>query len=159
MASEERQPFRPRLRFGFSGPASKRTKEEAGVDDFLDSLSRRTSLGGEIDKETSVLMGETVENIDPDLETSGFGLSSRMKVSVGKIVLALILVGGVALLWLYGALGGLTDPLALDNLTRSEEIASIFSDPFKLGLLVLVSLVPILLLRRKHRAEAQLLYR
>jgi len=158
LASEERQPFRPRLRFGFSGPAAKRTREETGVDDFLDSMSRRSRLGNEIDQETSVITGETVESIDPALRASEFGLSRPLKIGLGKIVVALTLMGGVALLWLYGALGTLTSSSAFDNLTRSQEIASVFSDPFKLGLVALVSLVPILLLRRRHRAVEQLLH-
>lgn len=158
MASEERQPFRPRVRFGFSGPASRRTREEAGVDDFLDSLSRSASLGREIDNETSVLMGETVERIDPALEASEYGLSAPMRVSVRKIMLSLMLIGGVALLWLYGALAALAEPLAPENLAGSREIASIFSDPLKLGLLALVSFIPVFFLRRRNRAEARLIY-
>ena len=155
MASEERQRFRPRLRFGFSGPATRRTREEAGVDDFLDSLSRRSRLGSEIDQETSVLTGEA-ENIDPALQASEFGLSRPLKISLGKIVFALTLIGGVVLLWLYGALGTLISPLALDNLTRSGEVASVFSDPLKLGLVALVSFVPVFLLWRRHHAEERL---
>ena len=158
LASEEGQRFRPRLRFGFSGPATSRTREEAGVDDFLDSLSRRSRLGNEIDQETSVIIGEAEENIDPALRTSEFGLSSPLRIGLGKIVFTLTLIGGVVLLWLYGALGVNTSPLALDNLTSSEEIASVFSDPFKLGLMALVCFVPVLLLARRHRGERRRLY-
>ena len=158
LASEERQRLRPRLRFGFSGPAARRTREEAGVDDFLDSLSRRSRLGSEIDQETSVLAGEAEENIDPALQASEFGLSRPLKIGLGKIVFALTMIGGVVLLWLYGALGTLISPLALDNLTRSREVASVFSDPFKLGLVALVSFVPVFLLWRRHHAEERLAY-
>lgn len=158
LASEERQPFRPRLRFGFSGPAAKRTREEVGVDDFLDSLSRRSRFGNEIDQETAVLTGEVEESVDPALQASEFGLSRPLRAGLGKIVFTLTLIGGVVLLWLYGALGEFTSPIAIDNLTRSEEIASVFSDPFKLGLVALVSFVPVFFLWRRHRAEGRLLY-
>jgi hypothetical protein len=103
-------------------------------------------------------MGNAEENIDPALQASEFGPSRPLRIGLGKIVVALTLIGGVVLLWLYGALGTLTSPLALDSLTRSQEIASVFSDPFKLALVALVSLVPILLLKRRHRPEEQLLY-
>ena len=158
LASEERQRFRPRLRFGFSGPATRRTREEVGVDDFLDSLSRRSRLGSEIDQETSVLTGEAEENIDPALQGSEFGLSRPLKIGLGKIVFTLTLIGGVVLLWLYGALGTLISPSALDDLTRSGEVASVFSDPFKLGLVALVSFIPVFLLWRRHHAEERLAY-
>jgi hypothetical protein len=159
LASEERQRFRPRLRFGFSGSATSRTREEAGVDDFLDSLSRRSRLGSELDQETSVLMGNAEESIDPALQASEFGLSRPLKIGLGKIVVALTLIGGVVLLWVYGALGTLISPSAFDSLARSGEVASVFSDPFKLGLVALVSFVPVFLLRRRHHAEERLVYR
>jgi len=105
-----------------------------------------------------VLTGNTEESIDPALQASEFGVSRPLKIGLGKIVFTLTLMGGVVLLWLYGALGTLISPLALDNLTRSGEVASVFSDPFKLGLVALVSFVPVFLLWRRRRAEARLVY-
>jgi hypothetical protein len=137
---------------------ARRPREEASVDDFLNSMSRGKSLGEEIDQETSVITGEPVEVFDPALEASESGLSSVPRLAVGKIVLTLGLIGGVVVLWVYGALAGITGSLGLENLTGSGEVAGVFSDPLKLGVVALVSFLPVLFLRRRRRAEARLLF-
>lgn len=120
-------------------------------------MSRRSRLSSEIDQETSVLVGEGAANTEQVLKPHELGLPVSGRIGLAKIVSSLVLVGGMALLWLYGALGTLADPSALDRLARSPEIISVFSDPLKLGLVALVSFIPLFFLRRRHKTESRLL--
>jgi len=159
MGSGRRQPGRPKLRFGFTGPAMRRREDDVTVDDILDSMSRRAELSRQLDQ-------DTLSPLDSDLETSDYSANPsptialiRKRNNLGKVAFALIMASGMIMLWLYGVLTTLLDLSIINRLIQIPTYASVFTDPVKLGLVALLCFIPVIILRRRHRPETRLLYR
>lgn len=158
MGSRRRQPGQPKIRFGFTGPAIRRREDDATVDDILDSMSRRAKLSHQLDQ-------DTLSPLDIDLETSDHSPNPsptiariRKRNNLGKVAFALIMASGMIVLWLYGALPSFFDLSIINKLTQSPTYTSVFTDPVRLGLVALLCLIPVIILRRRHRPETRLLY-
>ena len=158
MGSGRRQPGRPKLRFGFTGPARRRLEDDVNVDDILDSMSRRAKLSHQLDQ-------EELSPLDGDLETSDHSPNPSPTIApiqkrnnFGKVSFALIIAAGMIVLWLFGAVTTLFDLSIINKLTQSPTYTSVFTDPVKLGLATLLCFIPVIILRRRHLPETRLLF-
>ena len=129
------------------------------VDEILDSLSRRSELGNDLDPvETARVEGSLAsEYLGETLQDSGLK-SGAGRGFLGKYAFVLMLMGGVVVVGLYGALKALTDPGGIVRVTQSPAFVSVFTDPVRLGLVLLFCLVPALTVRRRRSRQNRLAY-
>ncbi len=158
--SEDRRRPRSGRRFGFDGPRRHTyvREEDVSVDDILDSLSRRAELSdglgrAEITRVEDGFDGEVAS------ERTLLPIGSRgPQHSIGKYMFALLLLGGVLIVGLYGALKSVTEPSMILRLVQNPAFVSVFTDPLKLGLVALFCVIPLLIVRRRRRVQDRLLF-
>jgi hypothetical protein len=145
--------------FGFHGPRKKTRDNELGVDEILDSLSRRAELGTELDPVETAKVEDSLasEYLGAGLPDSGLK-AGKSRGFLGKYAFVLMLLGGVIVVGLYGALKALTDPGGIVRVTQSPTFVSVFTDPLRLGLVLLFCLVPALTVRRRRSRQNRLAY-
>ncbi len=71
---------------------------------------------------------------------------------------ALLLLGGVLIVGLYGALKSVTEPSMILRVVQNPAFVSVFTDPLKLGLVALFCVIPLLIVRRRRRVQERLLF-
>jgi hypothetical protein len=154
-SDEEKSP-RARHRFGFSG-VHKRPKraQTATPDEILDSLTRQagsqTELGEAQTKRLELL-------IEPE-ETRQFleseDLSSEPvpgKRSLGHFAFALMMLIGMAAVWLYTRGSRFYDPATLTGLVQATGVQKVFANPAQVGVVFLIASILALWVahRRRH---------
>ena len=128
------------------------------VDDILDSMSRRAKLSHQLDQDTLSVMENDLDTSDRSFNPPPTIAPIQERNTLGKVAFALILAAGMIVLWLFGALATLLDLSIINKLTQSPTYTSVFTDPVKLGLVALLCLIPVIILRRRHRPETRLLH-
>ena len=139
-----------RVQFGFDGPRRmmRVQREEASVDDILESLGRRARLSNRLDPIETIQIGEGIREGFMTPALPGQIITDYQgRRSVGKYGFSLMLIGGLVVLGLYGALRAVTDPSSVLRTVLSPTFTSVFGDPLKLGLAGLVCLLPVLIIR------------
>ena len=146
-----------RRAFGFHGPRKKVRDNDLSVDEILDSLSRRSELGPELDPVETARVEESLasEYLGENLPDSGLR-AGKSRGFLGKYAFVLMLLAGVVVVGLYGALKTLTDPGGIVQVTQSPTFVSVFTDPLRLGLVLLLCLVPALTVRRRRSRQNRL---
>jgi len=155
MGSSSRTP-RSRYRFGFKGKRPGRNTQATTTDEILDSLTRQAKLM-EKDGEERTLGLQTILEVDPGEELFQ---SSRPEPdpiveglkswNFGKLAFAIMLVGGLTLLWIYSRL---SQSISLESLAMSQQTISRagFTDWQKIGLMAICAFTIALLARRSSR--------
>ncbi len=158
MPTERPESPERRFRFGFDGPVKRRREEGAGlgVDDILDSLSRRAKLGDQFD-ETARTAFENEAVSGTPLELPDSIIQSARKRAFGKFAFAFLMMAGVVAVWLYGALNAVLDSATIGRLMGSPILSSAFTDPVKLAILAVGCFVPVILAKRRRSAKERLL--
>ncbi len=146
--------------FGFNGPRRQvRVREENfSVDDILDSLSRRAQLSDGLGR---VEMTPLEEGLEGRFASETVRRPIVLKIrqhSLGKYAFALLLLGGVLIVGLYGALKAVAEPSMILRVVQDPAFASVFTDPVRLGLVALFCLIPTLIVRRRRSVQSRLLH-
>ncbi len=137
-------------KFGFHGSIEHESMDrEATVDDILESLGRHTELAD------TLSMHEAAEHREK--EEDFFDIRMRapsplaVRGSLGRYAFSLMLVGGVVILVLYGFLSAVLGAQSQSVTTGRSLLGLIVGDPVKLGLLGVLCLIPVVMLRKRHR--------
>ncbi len=77
--------------------------------------------------------------------------------SLGKYMFALLLLGGVLIVGLYGALKSVAQPSLILRVVQDPAFASVFTDPVRLSLVALFCVLPVAFVRRRRRVQNRLL--
>lgn len=154
MSSSSRPP-RSRYRFGFRGKRPVRNTRVTTTDEILDSLTRQAKLMEKDGEERTVGL-QTILEVDPVEELPQ---SSRPKPDLiveglkrwnfGKLAFAIMLVGGLTLLWIYSRLSQSVSPESLAMLQRTISRLG-FTDWQKITLMAICALTIALLGRRSR---------
>lgn len=78
--------------------------------------------------------------------------------SLGKYAFGVLLLGGVLVAGLYGALKTLVNPSAILRVVQNPALSSIFTDPVRLGLVLLFCTIPVVIVRRRRSVHNRLTY-
>ncbi len=142
-----------RFRFGFSGHLTRKEEEAVSVDDILDSLSQRAQLSECLDETAGTVFEGKGEGSGVPLGVSDTITRQARKNGLGKFAFAFLLMTGVFVVWLYGALDAVLEGTTVGRLTQSPLYSSAFTDPVKLAILALGCLIPVMLVKRRRRAR------
>ena len=162
MSSSNRPP-RSKFRFGFRGNRPPRNTKETTTDEMLDSLTRQAKSMEKAGEERTLGL-QTILEVEPVeglLHSSGLSESSpkvtRLKSwSFGKSALTVMLIGGLAFLWIYSRL---SQSLNLQSLAMLQQTVSRvgFADWQKIALMALCAIAIALFARRsKNRMHSHL---
>jgi hypothetical protein len=147
---------RPRrgIRFGFENSTLKERVEhrEATVDEILESLGRHARLANQLGPYDGSEAEEVTEGFfdakrPPRLNSSRY----RLHGPIGTYGFALILLGGLVILMVYGVLRMVMSASSASSVGMGSLLLSILNDPLRLGFLGLLCLVGALVARRRGR--------
>lgn len=162
VASEEEKSPRAKHRFGFSG-VHKRPKrpETATPDEILDSLTRQagsqTELGEAQTKRLELLM-EPEETLRLEEVEEPYQRHSENRKSLGHFAFALMLLIGMAAVWLYTRGSRFYDPAYINRLVQSTGIQRVFTNPTQVGVIFSVaSILALWIARRRRHASLNIL--
>ncbi|HVH14949.1 MAG TPA: hypothetical protein VNA15_04430 [Candidatus Angelobacter sp.] len=153
MSSSSRPP-RSRYRFGFRGKRPRRNAEATTTtDEILDSLTRQARLMEKDGAERTLGLNtilevepgeELLQSRRPEADPIVEGLKSW---NFGKLAFAIMLVGGLTLLWIYSRL---SQSASQESLARLQETISRagFTDWQKIALMAICAFAIALLVRR-----------
>ncbi len=152
--SDERSRSRKRRQFGFDGSRRRLRSQDSGasVDDILDSLTRRTQISGRFDTVENVPVQDEPRNrFTPKISAKALPRQGTNR-AIGKFAFALMLISGLTILGLYGALKAVTEPSSILRITENPTFTSVFTDPVRLTLVALLCVIPAaIFLRRGSR--------
>jgi hypothetical protein len=155
MSSSSRPPH-SRHRFGFRGKRPSRETQHATTDEILDSLTRRAK-SMEKDGEERTIGLQTILEAEPDVETTRFPNRESTKTlehfrtrHIGKSAFALMLLGGVAFLWIYSKLRQIFTPPILTIVQQTITEAG-FADWQKVLFIALSALISALFVHRSRK--------
>ncbi len=151
--SDERVRSRKRRQFGFDGPRRRLRSQDSGasVDDILDSLTRRTQISGKFDTVENVPVKDEPRNrFTPNISARSLCREGTHR-SIGKFAFALMLISGLTILGLYGALKAVTEPSSILRITENPTFTSVFTDPVRLALVALLCVIPAAIFLRRGR--------
>ena len=160
MGSSSR-PLRSRYRFGFGGKRPSRNTQAATTDEILDGLARQAKLM-EQDRDERTIGLQTILEDDPredllqSMRLEPHTIEGLKRRNLGKLAFAIMIVGGLTLLWIY---------TRLSQIVRAENLASIqqtissagFTDWQKIALMAVCAFASTILVRRstgKRRSRA-----
>jgi hypothetical protein len=156
LGSEAEKSPRARHRFGFSG-LHKRPKRPQTVtpDEILDSLTRQagsqTELGEAQTRRLELLIEpeetrQFLESEDPSTEVV------PGKRSFGHFAFALMLLIGMAAVWLYTRGSRFYDPASLTGLVQATGVQRVFTNPVEVGVVFFMASILALWVahRRRH---------
>ncbi len=161
MDSNSQKSPRPRYRFGFHGrrklvSGNVAVGAEATPDDILNSLTRQVAM-----REGLLAEGERGAEEVYGSEVPDFSRRPQMAPEVrarvgkerglGRFAFVLILLGGLFLLELYGFLTRTIDLALLNRLIQYSGIQTIFSQPFRVGVIAATALLAGLWIARKRK--------
>jgi hypothetical protein len=155
MSSSSRPP-RSRYRFGFRGRRRGPNPQTTTTDEILDSLTRQAkSMEKDGEERTHGLQNilevepgeELLQSLRPEPDPIIEGLKSW---NFGKLVFAIMLVGGLTLLWTYSRL---SHSVSLESLAMLQQTISRagFTDWQKIALMAICAFTIALLARRSTR--------
>jgi hypothetical protein len=157
--SEDTPRSRPRRHFGFNGPRRRvgAREKDVGVDEILDSLSRRSQLSDGLDR---VEIAPPVEELEAQFVIGAEVKTAKIarQHSLGKYAFPLLLLAGLVIVGLYGALRSVTNPAGILRVIQNPGFEAVFTDPVRLGLVMLFCAVPAFIVRRHRRAHDRLTY-
>jgi hypothetical protein len=132
-------------------------EKDVGVDEILDSLSRRSQLSDGLDR---LEIAPPVEELEAQFITGTEVEPAKIarQHSLGKYAFPLLLLGGLLTVGLYGALRSVTNPAGILRVIQNPGFAAVFTDPVRLGLVMLFCAVPAFIVRRHRRAHDRLTY-
>ena len=152
MSSSDRPP-RSRYRFGFRGKRPGRNTHATTTDEILDSLTRQAKLM-EKDGEERTLELQTILEADPgedrlqSLRSEPDPIVEGLKSwNFGKLAFAIMLLGGLTLLWIFSRLSQSVSPENLATLQQTISRAG-FTDWQKIALMAICAFSVALLARR-----------
>jgi hypothetical protein len=156
MSSSGRPP-RSKYRFGFRGKRSGRAPQPATTDEILDSLTRQAKLMEKNGEERTIGL-QTILEVDPPHEpTRSSNLESsktfeRLKPgSLRKFAFAIMLLIGLAFVWVYSRLSQTLNPPTLTMLQQTISRTG-FGDWQKIVFIAFCAFVIALLAHRKKQA-------
>ena len=146
-------------KFAFRGYADLEGEDqEATVDDILESLGRHTELADTLSIRDTREPGEDGDDFF-NARVGSIVPSFKVRSPIGKYAFSLMLIGGVAVLVLYGFFSMILGPSSTPVNAGRSLLGLIVDDPVKLGLLGILCLVPVAMARRRRgRVERQLAY-
>ena len=159
MSSSGRPP-RSKYRFGFRGKRPGRSPHPATTDEILDGLTRQAKLMEKHGEERTIGLQTILEVDPPDEPTRSSNLESsrtfeRLKTgSVGKVAFAVMLLTGLAFLWIYSRLSLTLNPPTLTMLQQTISRAG-FGDWQKIVLIAFCALLMALLSHRKKHLQSR----
>ncbi len=144
-------------RFGFHAHEEHEgvMRQEATVDDILESLGRHTQLADTLSMREARDTTEEGEDFF-DSRVGSLASPSTFRGSLGRYAFTLMLVGGVVILLLYGFLSSVLGASSPPVSAGRSLLGLILDDPVKLGLLGVLCLVPIAM-ARKRRGRLEIL--
>jgi len=159
---------RPRFRFGFSGKKKRANSADlaedtgATTDDILDSLTRQAVIReklvtqGKIDDEGiigSEVFGQSWEPITAPLHPARV----RKDRDFGRYGFALMLLGGLSVLWLYGLLTRTYELFPLNKLLQYSGVQTVFAQPLQTAVIAASALLAAYgIARRRKRSILRL---
>ncbi len=141
------------FRFGFDGPSDGRAEyQQATVDEILESLGRHSELSDQLGPRDGFESDESAERLVGDIGRARPSDSGPIgRGSLGRYGFGIMLMGGIMILSVYGILKAITSAPSSTPAIASL-LALVLNDPVKLGLLGLLSLVPVVMaLKRRNR--------
>jgi hypothetical protein len=160
VGSDSRSP-RTRHRFGFSGEPTRQRKDQVTADDILDSLTRQAELRQKLGEEDQVSLEEIAETEDLS-RFQGFNseptsyLAVTTKRSFGHLAFILMLLSGLAIVWLYSSVSRPFDLASVNGIIQRSGIQSIFSNQAQLGIIALAAFSGALWIRHRRRRPSLL---
>jgi len=155
MSSSDRPP-RSRYRFGFRGKRPRRNTQATTTDEILDSLTRQAK-SMEKDGEERTLELQTILEADPgeghlqSLRSEQDPIVERSKSwNFGKLSFAIMLAGGLTILWIFSRLSQSVSQESLAMLQQTISRAG-FTDWQKIALMAICAFAIATLARRSTR--------
>ena len=158
MGSNSRSP-KARHRFSFSGPPTRQKKDRVTTDDILASLTRQAELRQKLGERDRVALEEIVEREDLR-RFQGFNpesaspLMMATKRSFGHLAFVFMLLGGLAVVWLYGSVSKRFDLSSLSAIVQRSGVQSVFATEAQVGIIALVALIGALWILRTRRVSS-----
>ena len=158
MGSDSRSP-RARHRFGFSGPLTRQKKDRVTTDDILDSLTRQAELRQKLGEKDQVRLEEIAETEDLSrfqgfIHEPASPLMMATKRSFGHLAFVFMLLGGLAVVWLYGSVSKRFDLSSLSAIVQRSGVQSVFANEAQVGIIGLVALIGALWILRTRRVSS-----
>lgn len=163
--SSSSQRTRSRYRFGFKGKRPSDNPQIATTDEIFDSLTRQAKLMAEGGKERTLSL-QTLLEVEPDDQLpepstlEHIRISDRLKKrTLSQATFAVMLVGGLVLVWIYSRLSQNLNLHTLAALPQTVSRAG-FADWQKIALVAIFALIIALLVQhsksnlRSHRFSA-----
>jgi len=158
VGSNSRSP-KARHRFSFSGPPTRQKKDRVTTDDILASLTRQAELRQKLGERDRVALEEIVEREDLR-RFQGFNpesaspLMMATKRSFGHLAFVFMLLGGLAVVWLYGSVSKRFDLSSLSAIVQRSGVQSVFATEAQVGIIALVALIGALWILRTRRVSS-----